>query len=453
MPGMVRRPGPPDAEVVPGESCMTVDNTLIVRRREATSPVRVDCDVCIVGSGAAGASAAIEAGRLGLRVVLLDGAPAVGGQATGAIIDTFCGFYSNGPQPELLTFGIAEEIVRDLTAAGGMARIEGRRNTIILYYRHTVLQRWIEDALVAAGVQVITSAFVQSVERDGRRIRSVVAMTRYGQVDVRASAFVDASGDAALAWMAGLAVQEPATETVYGSQNGIVRGVDVAALAAAGGPEAIKERVVAKAVAAGLDRHDAFIYVLPDSDQVLVNMTHIATPLDPVGASRMVIDGHRQFDRAFAFLQAEFPVVFGAASIDRYGQPGVRQMRWIKGRYQLSVDDVRGGVRFDDAVARCAWGIELHNRASVVHWEGFPDGHVHYVPFRSMVHAEVDNLLAAGRCIDADLLALSSVRVMGPCIAMGIAAAHAVDLAGTKAVADVDAAALRRRLAKNLGDA
>lgn len=431
---------------------MSVDNTTVIRRRESGSPLAIDCDVCIVGSGAAGSAAAIEAGRLGLRVVLLDGAPQVGGQSTGAIIDTFCGFYSIGPQPELLTFGIAEEIVRDMTAAGAMARIEGRRRTIILYYRHTVLQRWIEDALVAAGVKVITSALLQSVERAGRRIDSLSAMTRYGEVVVRANSFVDASGDAALSWLAGLSVQEPATETVYGSQNGIVRGVDVAALQAAGGGEAIKRRVVEKAAAHGLERHDAFVYVLPGSDQVLVNMTHIATPLDPVGASRMVIDGHRQLDRAFAFLQAEFPDAFGKATIDRYGQPGVRQTRWIRGRHQLTVDEVRRGVRFDDAVARCAWGIELHNRADVVHWEGFPDGHVHYVPLRSMLHAEVDNLLAAGRCIDADLLALSSVRVMGPCIAMGIAAAHAVHLAGHRALVDVDRSALRRRLAKNLGD-
>ena len=138
---------------------------------------------------------------------------------------------------------------------------------------------------------------------------------------------------------------------------------------------------------------------------------------------------------------------------DRYGQPGVRQTRWIKGVYQLTVDDVRGGTQFPDAIARCAWGIELHNTPEGTYWEGFPEGHVHYVPYRSMVHAETDNLLAAGRCIDADVLALSSVRVMGPCIAMGAAAAHAIDLAGDAPLRDVNADALRRRVARNLGEA
>ncbi len=248
-------------------------------------------------------------------------------------------------------------------------------------------------------------------------------------------------------------VQEPATEVVYGSQNGIARDVDVEALERAGGPDAIKRRLADKGRQYGLERRDAFLYVLPGTNQVLVNMTHIPTPLDAVGASRMVIDGHRALDRGFAFLQAEFPEVFGRASIDRYGQPGVRQTRWIKGLYQLTVDDVRNGTRFDDRIARCAWGIELHNSVGEAHWEGFGDGHVHYVPYRSLVHAEVENLLAAGRCIDADLLALSSVRVMGPCIAMGAAAAHAADLADGGSLHAMDIAALRRRVARNLGEA
>ena len=46
--------------------------------------------------------------------------------------------------------------------------------------------------------------------------------------------------------------------------------------------------------------------------------------------------------------------------------------------------------------------------------------------------------------------ALSAIRVMGPCIAMGAAAAHALDLAGTGAVHAIDLAALQRRLADNL---
>jgi hypothetical protein len=64
----------------------------------------------------------------------------------------------------------------------------------------------------------------------------------------------------------------------------------------------------------------------------------------------------------------------------------------------------------------------------------------------------VDNLVAAGRCIDGDATALSSVRVMGPCIAMGAAAAHALDLAGKGSVHEIDLQALRKRLAANVDE-
>jgi hypothetical protein len=73
------------------------------------------------------------------------------------------------------------------------------------------------------------------------------------------------------------------------------------------------------------------------------------------------------------------------------------------------------------------------------------------------------NLVAAGRCVDGDAAALSSVRVMGPCSAMGAAAAHALDLAadgrrdgrggsGSGSVHDIDIGRLSERLTANLGD-
>jgi hypothetical protein len=78
---------------------------------------------------------------------------------------------------------------------------------------------------------------------------------------------------------------------------------------------------------------------------------------------------------------------------------------------------------------------------------------VHYVPLRAMTPPGAHNLVAAGRCVDGDAAALSSVRVMGPCAAMGAAAAHALDLAAqatTGSVHDIDLDRLHARLTSNL---
>ena len=123
-----------------------------------------------------------------------------------------------------------------------------------------------------------------------------------------------------------------------------------------------------------------------------------------------------------------------------YGLPGIRQTRWIVGRHQLTADEVRSGTHFADEIARTAWPIELHARPEGYLWEPFGDDHLHYVPLASLVPMDADNLVAAGRCIDGDAAALSSVRVMGPCIAMGAAAAHALDLAGRGSVHEIDLA-------------
>jgi hypothetical protein len=67
-----------------------------------------------------------------------------------------------------------------------------------------------------------------------------------------------------------------------------------------------------------------------------------------------------------------------------------------------------------------------------------------------MAPRQADNIVATGRCIDADPYALSSVRVMGPCIGMGAAAAHSLDLAGTDPVHQIDITNLQQRLYDNL---
>ena len=417
-------------------------------RRESVAPRQISADVCVVGAGSAGISAALEAARLGRKVVLVDGLHALGGQAVNAVIGTFCGFFSNGYSGYQTVHGIADGILRDLGAQDALHyRHGGPSNTIVVQYDEVALARWIEEAVRQSGITVLLGAVMREVHRDGRRIRAIELATRYGDASVAATGFVDATGDASLAWNAGLACRESAGGPIYGTQMCVIEGIDEGQA-----PERadVAARLKQKARAYGLTRESGFAFVFPGKSVALVNMTHVETPLDPLEATQASLEGKLQADRAVAFLRGEYPAAFGNARVRTYGMLGVRQTRWILGRQQLTVEDVRAGRRFSDAVARTGWPIELHDTPQGHVWEAFPDDHLHTVPFGSLVSPECDNMVAAGRNIDGDVAALSSVRVMGPCIAMGAAAAHALDLAGSGSVHQIDAAALRERVKDNV---
>ena len=431
-----------------GAAMALILDTRVASRAAETPPRILEVDVCVLGAGVAGVSAASEAARLGRRGVICDAAPSRGGQAVGSIIGSFCGMFSNGPKPYLVTHGIAAEILRHLDAENAVDYLRGRRNTTIALYDETVLSRWIETAIDRAGILPLTGALLSGVIREGGRLQSASFLTRYGAVEIRAQGFVDASGDAALAWAAGFPCREP-VEPVFGTQITLLAGVDEKALAAIDRAE-MKSRLAAQAEARGLRRHDGFVFAKPGRGLCLVNMTHLPTPLDSLEASRMTLDGRDQVDRLLRFLKENYAAAFKDAAVRVYGLPGIRMTRWIKGRHHITADEIRGGTRFPDAIARCTWPIELHNTPNDVHWEEFGDDHMHYVPLGAMVPEGADNLLAAGRCIDGDPAALSSVRVMGPCIATGAAAAHALDLAGAGSVRQIDIKALQARLYDNL---
>lgn len=407
----------------------------------------ISADICVVGSGAAGISAALEGARAGKNVVLVEASPTLGGQAVNAIIGTFCGLYSNGPDIVRLTYGIADEILNDLTTSGA-ARNRTARNSIIVQYDEIALARWIDKAVRDAGITVLLGAVVRNATLTGRRVTAIEIATRFGDVQVEAEGYVDASGDAAVAWHAGLAVREPETP-IYGTQVVLFENFDEQA---AGSIDRwnMQDRLAAKADQYGLTRKDGFVFAFPGHGTALANMTHVETPLDAAGFADTVFAGRDQADRLLAFLRAEFPDAYGDARIRIYASPGVRQTRWITGTRSLTADDVREGKIFDDAVARCSWPIELHDDPAEAYWEELGDGHVHSIPLGSLLHCDADNLAAAGRCIDGDTTGLSSVRVMGPCIAMGAAAAHTLVLAGSGSVHQIDIAALNEKIGDNL---
>ena len=309
--------------------------------RPATWPVHeITADVCVVGAGIAGSSAAIESARLGRSVVLVDSLPLIGGQMVHSLIGLFAGIFGNAPRYAQLTHGIFDDIFAALEPAGDLYFSRGHTTTV--FYNEVALGRWLERTVRDLGIQVITGAVLGDVElRDGF-VSSAGFATRYGDVRVRAAGFVDASGDAALTYRAGLPCWEP-SRPIYGSQQVIVENLDEAHKPDNGEIDAV---FAARGEEFGLLRRGGLAFFFPGRGTAVLNVTHIDAPLDPGRRLAGHVSGAGPGGRARSpCCKAEFPKAFGEARVRAYGFPGRRQTRWIRGAHQLTVDEVRVGHR------------------------------------------------------------------------------------------------------------
>lgn len=129
---------------------------------------------------------------------------------------------------------------------------------------------------------------------------------------------------------------------------------------------------------------------------------------------------------------------------------GIREGRRIIGDYALSVEDLRAGREFDDAVARGVFYLDGHKPDDDKRTYILPKDQLevppYQIPFRCLVARDGRNVLMAGRCLSAEQLALSSARVTTTCSMMGQAAGIAAALAAQRKcdVRSIDPLEVRR---------
>src|ERR1700733_11824461 len=125
--------------------------TRVVRRNGEQPPRTHSAEICVVGAGISGVSAAVEAARLGRDVILIDGLPALGGQAVNSIIGMMVGLFGNPPGNKQLTHGIADDIIHDLTASGDLKLVMGGVSLNALY-NEVALGRWVERTILSLNI-------------------------------------------------------------------------------------------------------------------------------------------------------------------------------------------------------------------------------------------------------------------------------------------------------------
>jgi hypothetical protein len=291
---------------------------------------------------------------------------------------------------------------------------------------------------------LLHTGFVDACVDDGRVTECIVCGPS-GPEAVDARQFVDCTGEAQLVRLAGF-------ETVKGrAEDGLqlpmsmmffvrhVEGQDARAQVPKGWFGSIRSQddLPMTSVWPNGPRSNALKIKIPMFD---ASDTESMTAAEVQGRRRMmeVLDYYQRVEQK--------PWLFDHCS----PRIGIREGRRIVGDYVLAVEDLRAGRSFDDAIARGVFYLDGHKPDDDKRTYILPKDQLkvppYQVPYRCLLPRGSRNLLAAGRCLSADQLALSSARVMTTCSMMGQAAGIAAASASEKACGprDLDPGEVRR---------
>jgi 2-polyprenyl-6-methoxyphenol hydroxylase-like FAD-dependent oxidoreductase len=414
-------------------------------------------DVVVVGAGSAGSSAAISSARFGARTLLLDRLPFLGGTST-AVLDTFYAFYTPGAKARRVVGGIGWEVVERLKAEGMAFE---RPNTYgagtgVTYDPEVLKVVW-ERLAEDAKVDVLLHTWATGVElRDGHTA-GIRTWNKGGESFFEAGAIIDASGDADLCAMAGVAYEDAKSTPNLQSLSTIFRVANVDVEKASALPKTELWAMMRQAGESGayrLPRLEGSWHRTPHPGVITVHMTRIPNvdATDPEQLTRAEIEGRRQVREYHRFLRDRVPGFDQSVLVATSPAIGVRESRRVIGDYRLTREDVLGARRFDDEIALCGAPIEDHAAGPDTKWTYVPESAVYGIPYRCLLPAGVDGMIVAGRCFSATHDAHASARSMATCMAMGQAAgiAAAMSVASQTTPRSVDPTELRSCLLENL---
>jgi hypothetical protein len=192
--------------------------------------------------------------------------------------------------------------------------------------------------------------------------------------------------------------------------------------------------LVAAAHAAGeldLPRDDILFFATPHPHEVSVNSTRApGIGNDVWDLTHAEWTTRRQVREIVRFLRKRVPGFERAYDAQSGVAVGVRETRRVCGEYKLTGDDVLTARKFDDAIARGSYPVDIHDpegKGTVL--RRIPVSEAYDIPLRSLIPHDVERMLVAGRCISGTHEAHSSYRVTPIAMATGHAAGITAALA------------------------
>lgn len=398
-------------------------------------PIVEEVDVLVAGGGPAGVVAALAAARSGADTRLVEVHGCLGGIWTAGLL---AWVLDAGNKP-----GIMKEILDDLAGRGaGRPPHWGGRA-----YDPEALKLLLDQKCADAGVKVQLHTRVCAAARDkANRLAVAITESKSGRQAWAARCFIDATGDGDLAAQAGCGFDMGRPGT------GLTQPMTLMCMLAGIEYEQVKDfvhdqsdgkqyradsRLIMKTLAAvGVEpsyHAPILIRVHDNLFALMANHQYGVKATSAADLTRATIEARAEVNRIIDGLRRTGGPWKTLRLVATAGQIGVREGRRIDGRYRISAQDLVNGARFDDAVARCTFPVDVHSTDPKAEGKSFANQGVkakpYDIPLRALIAKDIDGLMMAGRCISGDFVAHSSYRVTGNAAAMGQAAGVTAALA------------------------
>lgn len=384
-------------------------------------------DLIVVGGGFAGVGAAISAAREGAKVLIVEKGNALGGAAVNMLVNPFMPTKTkiNGETVEL-SQGLFGFIRQKLLERGALLNIAFLEEELKI-----VLNEMAEEY----GVDLLFHAYLCGVNKTERKIMSVSLATTSGVIEIEADYFIDATGDAQVAFLSGC-------PTMLGrEQDNLCQPMTLCFRLGNADVErfyASRERlkdIHAQALANGKlinPRENVLVFKTPVPNVLHFNTTRVVKldPTSPFDLTKAEIIARKQVKEIYEFMKEHADGLENSYLMATAQEIGVRESRKIIGDYLLTEKDCWAFTQFEDAICACNYSIDIHNpEGTGTIQQHFPEGKYYTIPYRSLIPKTIDNMLVAGRCISSDHGAQASYRIMPTVCCIGEGAGTAIALA------------------------
>ncbi|MDR1061422.1 MAG: FAD-dependent oxidoreductase [Clostridiales bacterium] len=448
-------------------------------------------DAVVAGGGPAGFAAAVSAARSGLKTLLLESGPCLGGVSTAGVLPFMLGAtsgsipfrqmvakklaYKDLPRPRRVAGGIFQDVVDRLLKTGraagpcklaqtdrypGLDRL-GCHDEFTFDIEQG--KRVLDEMAREAGVEILFYTTAFDVKISNGAVHGVYALNKSGVAYYPAKSVIDCTGDADLVCKSGFPTYKGDRGTGEMSAAGLkmqIEDVDSGAveayLEAGGEPWFYDACKKAREENPELDL-PGYLIIFPmiQPGVFLVNGGTNFEGIDGTKGADLTDLAIRGRQRAQLLVEKVFRRhVPGCENCNlrvTAGLPGIRETRRIVGEYTVSEEDALSGRSYEDTIALCGRHFDLLRAGRQVFEGNRLGGGVMQIPYRAMIPKGSSNILAAGRCISVDGQALGPARIMSVCMAVGEAAGAAASFRrrDNAPFANVKPHELREQLRKN----